>query len=214
MPYVYLWVLLTGAASVESAKDDDTQHSRLDSRRGFFYYRILQFMLTLGLRWSDDFELIVRPWADKTPAPGAPTTGIYRESYIDKGDDHEEGYSFSAECQMSRTWAETCTTTNIGGNDEFGPIATFPRSTDTASDGFYYCAGYGAFNWVPVTVTAGQKYLSAAKTAIAASTEASATNDAHAAEATTADDETASTVDEDLVIVTGETSPTQTSFYQ
>lgn len=51
-----MYRLLTGAASVESAKDDHTQHSRLDSRRGFFYYRILQFMLTLGLRWGDDFQ--------------------------------------------------------------------------------------------------------------------------------------------------------------
>ena len=62
-----------------------------------------------------------------------------------------------------------------------------------------------------MTITAGQKYLSAAKTAIAVSTEVSATNNAHAAEATTADDETTCTVDEDWVIVTGEPLPTQTS---
>jgi hypothetical protein len=112
---------------------------------------------------------------------------------------------------MSKTWAETCTTINIGGNDEFGPTATFPRSTGTAFDGFYYFAGYGAFNWVPVTVTAGQKYLSAVKTDVAASTEASATNNAQAVKATTADDEATSTVDEDLIIVTGEASPAETS---
>ena len=62
-----------------------------------------------------------------------------------------------------------------------------------------------------MTVTAGQNYLSAAKTAVAVSTEVLATNDSHAAEATTADDETTRTVDEDWVIVTGEPLPTQTS---
>ncbi|RGP74005.1 hypothetical protein FSPOR_1699 [Fusarium sporotrichioides] len=156
--------------------------------------------------------VVVGPWADKTPTPGAPTRGVYKESFMDKGiEEGEEGYSFSAECQMSKTWAETCTTINIGGNDQYGPTATFPRSTGTAFDGFYYFAGYGAFNWVPVTVTAGQKYLSAAATAIAASTEASTTSDAQSAKATTTDGEATSTVDEDVIIVTGEASPTATS---
>ncbi|RGP69270.1 hypothetical protein FLONG3_7906 [Fusarium longipes] len=274
MPYVYLWVLLTGAASVDSGMDDGSKQSRLESSRGFFYYRILQFMLTLGLRWWDDFEqpesfvlvmssvtttslllasysghlnaeviganptattfvldcdwdkypwkgetdcyvtqqtIVVGPWADKTPAPGAPTTGIYKESYVEEGDDDEEYFSFSAECQMSRTWAETCTTINIGGNDDFGPTATFPRSTGTVFDEFYPFFGYGAFNYLPVTVTAGQKYILAAKTAIADSTEASATSDAEAAKATIADDKASNTVDENLIIVTGEGSPTATA---
>ncbi|KAM0227697.1 hypothetical protein ACHAPO_011343 [Fusarium lateritium] len=155
--------------------------------------------------------VVVGPWADKTPTPGAPTKGIYKESYVDKGiEEGEEGYSFSAECQMSKTWAETCTTINIGGNANFGPTATFPRSTGTAFDGFYYFAGYGAFNWVAVTVTAGEKYLSAAKTAVAASIEASATSDAQSAKATTASDEATRTDDQDIVVMSVEASPTET----
>ncbi|KAG8666672.1 hypothetical protein FPOAC1_011483 [Fusarium poae] len=139
--------------------------------------------------------VVVGPWADKTPTPGAPTKGIYKESYVDKGiEEGEEGYSFSAECRMSKTWAETCTTINIGGNANFGPTATFPRSTGTAFD-----------------VTAGEKYLSAAKTAVAASIEASATDESQSAKMTTASDEATSITDEGLIIVTGEASPTETS---
>ncbi|KAM0257624.1 hypothetical protein ACHAPA_011656 [Fusarium lateritium] len=155
--------------------------------------------------------VVVGPWADKSLAPGAATTGIYRESFVVE----EEGYSFSAQCDMSRTYAKTCTTINVGGvdngrNDDGSPTATFPRSTGTAFDAFYYAAGYGAFYWVPVTVTAGQEHLLAAKTA--ASTEATSTGHisikARAAKAKMAASETASTVHDDLVTVTGEASPT------
>ncbi|KAM0200524.1 hypothetical protein ACHAPQ_009390 [Fusarium lateritium] len=150
--------------------------------------------------------VVVGPWADKSLTPGAATTGTYRESFVVE----EEGYSFSAQCDMSRTYAKTCTTINVGGvdngrNDDGSPTATFPRSTGTAFDGFYYAAGYGAFYWVPVTVTAGQEHLLAAKTA--ASSEATSTGHssikAQAAEAKMEDSKTISTVDDDLVTITG-----------
>ncbi|KAM0185775.1 hypothetical protein ACHAPI_012014 [Fusarium lateritium] len=153
--------------------------------------------------------VVVGPWADKSLAPGAATTGIYRESFVVE----EEGYSFSAQCDMSRTYAKTCTTINVGGvdngrNDDGSPTATFPRSTGTAFDAFYYAAGYGAFYWVPVTVTAGQEYLLAAKTA--ASSEATSTDHSYikakAVKAKMANSETTSTVDDDLVTITGEAS--------
>jgi hypothetical protein len=126
----------------------------------------------------------------------------------------EEGYSFSAQCDMSRTYAKTCTTINVGGKDygrkdDGSPAATFPRSTGTAFDGFYYAAGYGAFYWVPVTVTAGQEHLRADKTA--SSAEVTSTGDIsfkdQAAKAMASDTETASTVDDDLVTIAGEASP-------
>ncbi|KAM0237034.1 hypothetical protein ACHAP5_009132 [Fusarium lateritium] len=153
--------------------------------------------------------VVVGPWADKSLASGAATTGIYRESFVVE----EEGYSFSAQCDMSRTYAKTCTTINVGGvdngrNDDGSPTATFPRSTGTAFDAFYYAAGYGAFYWAPVTVTAGQGYILAAKTA--ASTEATSTGyssiRAQAVKARMADSETVSTVDDDLVTITGDSS--------
>ncbi|KAI6765970.1 hypothetical protein HG530_007040 [Fusarium avenaceum] len=155
--------------------------------------------------------IIIGPWADKSLAPGAANTGIYRESFVVE----DEGYSFSAQCDMSRTYAKTCTTINVGAtevgrNDDGSPTATFPRFTDTAFDMFYYTDSYGSFGWVPVTVTAGQEHLHAARAA--SSAEAMATSDAsrtaRAAKATLADTETASAVDDDLITITGEASPT------
>ncbi|KAH6963274.1 hypothetical protein DER45DRAFT_552716 [Fusarium avenaceum] len=154
--------------------------------------------------------IVVGPWADKSIAPGASTTGIYRESFV-----AEEGYSFSTQCDMSRTYAKTCTTINVGTtdagrNDGGSPAATFSHSTDTAFDMFYYDAGYGAFNWVPVTITAGQEHLHAARAA--SSAEATPTSDAsktaQAAKTIVGDTETTSTVDDDLFTITGEASPT------
>jgi hypothetical protein len=158
--------------------------------------------------------VVVGPWADKSIAPGASTTGIYKESWVVE----EEGYSFSAQCDMSRTYAKTCTTINVGGkdygrNDDGSPTATFPRSTGTAFDGFYYAAGYGAFYWVSVTVTAGQEHLRADKTASSAGAKSTGDTSikAKAAKAMTTDTETASTVDDDLVTITGEASPTSST---
>jgi len=135
--------------------------------------------------------VIVGPWGDKTPAPEAPTTGIWREAMtID-----EEDWTFSVRCDMSKTYAKTCTTINIGGNDEGHPTATFTR---TVSDDAYLFEdfGFGSFTWVPVTVTKGQKYLSASqKTAAPKALEAEM--------ATTSSDMPASSITGDVVILTG-----------
>ncbi|KAF4333311.1 hypothetical protein FBEOM_12897 [Fusarium beomiforme] len=165
--------------------------------------------------WMTQYTVVVGPWAEKTPAPGAVTTGIYRESQVD--DDEEWGFSFSMECQMDQTMPKVCTTTNLASfsdERERTPTATYTKHGGTTFDGFFYY-GYGYFDWTPVTVTAGQKYLLAAKTA--ASTEATATGDvsgtAKVVVATTAQAGTTrtSSVDEDLVTVTGEATTTQTS---
>ncbi|RFN54005.1 hypothetical protein FIE12Z_1752 [Fusarium flagelliforme] len=135
--------------------------------------------------------VIVGPWGDKTPAPGAPTTGIWREAMtID-----EEDWTFSVRCDMSKTYAKTCTTINIGGNDEGHPTATF---TQTASHDAYLFEDFhfGSFTWVPVTVTKGQKFLSASqKTAAPKALEAEM--------ATTSSDMPASSITGDVVILTG-----------
>ncbi|KAF4452161.1 hypothetical protein F53441_4899 [Fusarium austroafricanum] len=147
--------------------------------------------------------IIVGPWADKTPAPGAATTGLYKEYMAIK--DKDDDYTFSVQCDMSKTYAEICTTINIGGNDNGSPTATFPR---TASDtSLYKYHGYGSFIWIPVTVTAGQEHLSATKTA---STDVFGT--AKAAKVTTPDKQSTSAIDDgDLVTITGEADPSKTS---
>ncbi|KAH7173202.1 uncharacterized protein B0J16DRAFT_418545 [Fusarium flagelliforme] len=103
--------------------------------------------------------VIVGPWGDKTPAPGAPTTGIWREAMtID-----EEDWTFS-----------------------------------TASHDAYLFEDFhfGSFTWVPVTVTKGQKFLSASqKTAAPKALEAEM--------ATTSSDMPASSITGDVVILTG-----------
>lgn len=96
--------------------------------------------------------VIVGPWADKTLASDAVPTGLYSE-YVTM-----EDFTFSIRCDMSRTYAETCTTINLGGNDNGSPTATFPR---TASDtDLFEDFGYDSFTWVPVTITAGYDLLS------------------------------------------------------
>lgn len=139
---------------------------------------------------------IVGPWADKTLSSGAPATGIFRKIYAEEPDGSYSGFSYSAQCEMSRTYASICTTVNIGGNAYFGETATFPRSTGTDYDGFYRMAGYGDFRWVPVTITKGQKYLAAAA-------EATPTSDSE-------ENREASTTS-DVVIITGEADPTETT---
>ncbi|KAG4291513.1 hypothetical protein FPRO06_13734 [Fusarium proliferatum] len=137
--------------------------------------------------------IIVGPWADKTPAPGAVTTGLYKAYMAIK--DEDDDYTFSVQCDMSKTYAQTCTTINIGGNDNGSPTATFPR---TASDtSLYEYHGYGSFTWVPVTVTAGHQYLST-----------TVSESARTAQATTPNDKsTRDTNDGDLVTIAGQADP-------
>ncbi|KAF4953783.1 hypothetical protein FGADI_5776 [Fusarium gaditjirri] len=157
--------------------------------------------------------IIVGPWADKTPAQGAVTTGIWRESDVDE--DEEEGFSFSIECQMDYTVPKVCTTTNYPSfpvDDDHEITATFTNHGGTTYDGFFY-AGWEYFDWAPVTVTAGQSYLWSAKTA--SLTEATTTSDVSGTgkseEATTTAAETTSTDDDGVITVTGEASSTTTS---
>ncbi|KAL4723052.1 hypothetical protein ACLX1H_010293 [Fusarium chlamydosporum] len=140
--------------------------------------------------------IIVGPWADKTLSSGAPTTGAFHINHVEEPEDGDGGYSFSARCEMSRTYASICTTINIGGNGYFGETATFPRSTGTAYDGFYRMAGWGDFGWVPVTVTKGQKYLSTAS-------EMTSTSDIGV-------DGGVTSTSGDIVIVTGEADSVET----
>lgn len=162
-----------------------------------------------------DDTIVVGPWADKTPAPGAVTTGVWR--YHNVLDDEDWGYSFSIECEMDQTMPQVCTTTNFPSfsrDDEKAPTATFTKHGGTTVDFFFY-GGWGYFDWTPVTVTAGQEYLLATKTA--ASTAATVTSDvsglAQAAEATATQAVTTriNSADEDLIIVTGEATSTTTS---
>ncbi|KAF5253051.1 hypothetical protein FANTH_2025 [Fusarium anthophilum] len=125
------------------------------------------------------------PWADKTPASGDVTTGI---------------------------WREVCTTTNHASfafDDGRGVTATYTEQGDV--DGFFY-GGYEYFGWAPVTITAGQSYLLSAKTA--SFTEASSTGvsgTGKAEEATISATETGSTTDKAVITVTGEASSTTSS---
>ncbi|KAH7174560.1 uncharacterized protein B0J16DRAFT_183037 [Fusarium flagelliforme] len=138
---------------------------------------------------------VVGPWADKTLSSGAPATGVFRKIYAEEPDGDYGGFSYSAQCEMSRTYASICTTVNIGGNAYFGETATFPRSTGTDYDGFYRMAGYGDFRWVPVTITKGQKYLAAAA-------EATPTSDSE-------EDREATSTTSDVVVITDEADSTE-----
>ncbi|KAF4500866.1 hypothetical protein FAGAP_2958 [Fusarium agapanthi] len=87
--------------------------------------------------------IILGPWADKKPAPGAVTTGIWRETTVNE--DEEEGYSFSIECQMDYTMPKFCTAINHASfsfHDGRGFTATYTKQGDV--DGFFY-DGYGYF---------------------------------------------------------------------
>ncbi|KAF5649033.1 phenol 2-monooxygenase [Fusarium sp. NRRL 52700] len=136
--------------------------------------------------------IILGPWADKTPAPGAVTT----------------------ECQMDNTVPKVCTTTNHPSftvYDDRKVTATYTNHGGTTFDGFFY-SGWEYFDWAPVTVTAGQSYLLSAKTA--ASTEATATTASgtrEADEVTTSAAETTSMNDDVVITVTGGASSTTTS---
>ncbi|KAL4732775.1 hypothetical protein ACLX1H_001795 [Fusarium chlamydosporum] len=136
--------------------------------------------------------IIVGPWGDKTAAPGGQTTGLYREYMAI--DDEDDNYTLSVQCDMSRTYARTCTTINLGGNDNGSPTATFVQTTSNAELFKYF--GYGKFTWVPVTITAGQEYLSVAQSTPIAEI-------AYAQKTTTYNNEPTNTITGDVVILTG-----------
>ncbi|KAF5557901.1 hypothetical protein FNAPI_5274 [Fusarium napiforme] len=157
--------------------------------------------------------VILGSWADKTPAPGAATTGIWKRRTVNE--DEKEGYSVSVECEMDYTMPKVCTRTlhpSFTFDDDRQVTGTYTKHGGTTFDAFYYF-GYGYFGWAPVTVTAGQSYLLSATTA--ASTEATATSNVSgtqkAEEATISEAETTSTNDDGVITVTGEASPTTTS---
>lgn len=94
-------------------------------------------------------SVIVGPWAKPTPPPDA-TAGVY-ELNIDMP---EESWSFNIHCDMSQTVPVTCTTINLGGNDDGSPTATFTSiaSTDDSLGWGYY----------PITITSGLEKLASA----------------------------------------------------
>jgi hypothetical protein len=157
--------------------------------------------------------IIVGPWADNTPAPGAATTGLYKAYIAIK--DEDDDYTFSVQCDMSKTYAKTCTTINIGSNDNGSPTATFPR---TASDtSLYIYHGYGSFTWVPVTVTADHQYLLTTAPGRAKAAEATTHNEKSTRDTDDGDSVTItgqadpSKTDDNVVTITGEAEPSKTS---
>jgi len=89
----------------------------------------------------------VGPWAK--PAATA-TTGVYDLSV----EVPDEDFSLSIHCVMSGTVPATCTTTNIGGNNDDGPTAVY---TSPATDDSML-----AWQYMPVTIVAGQELLGGA----------------------------------------------------
>ncbi|KAF4333200.1 hypothetical protein FBEOM_12998 [Fusarium beomiforme] len=146
--------------------------------------------------------VILGPWADKTPLPGAAITGLYRERMTIE----EEDWTFSVQCDMSKTDAKTCTTINLGGNDNGSPTATFPRTAIDTS--FYKYHGYGRFTWVPVTIAAGQDHIVAAKIASSDATPMDNAPDSTNGAEATASEESTRTISGDVVIITGEAGRT------
>lgn len=95
-----------------------------------------------------DESLVVGPWAKPTPPPDA-STGVY-DVEINMGTE----WFFHLHCDMSQTVPVDCTTTNIGGNDDGAPTATF-SSIATDDD-------YLAWTYLPITITSGLELLASA----------------------------------------------------
>ncbi|KAJ4329310.1 hypothetical protein N0V84_000205 [Fusarium piperis] len=124
----------------------------------------------------------VGPWGSKTLPPGAPSTG-YLDYFITVPYE-EEPWLFSIHCKMSRTVAQECTTTNIGGNNDGNPTATFSDLEESQAD-------FAFLTYATVTITGGQEYLaathSAATTADDASSTAKSASDATSVKETSAE---------------------------
>ncbi|KAF4458146.1 hypothetical protein F53441_81 [Fusarium austroafricanum] len=101
------------------------------------------------------------PWMSKTLPPGAASTGNF-DLYISMP--YEEPWKFSVHCEMSRTVATKCVTTNIGGNDDGHPTSTITNTDEL--DGL----GFGTVAFGPVTITAGLELLNAKHTGAATAT--------------------------------------------
>ncbi|KAI5459418.1 hypothetical protein BGZ63DRAFT_361906 [Mariannaea sp. PMI_226] len=88
-------------------------------------------------------------WAVKTIPPGSAKTGEFDLRVSDAG----EPFELSVHCEMSQSLAEACTTINIGGNNDDAATATFSAESNLESNGL------ATFQYVPVTITAGQELL-------------------------------------------------------
>lgn len=108
----------------------------------------------------------VGPWGSKTLPPGAASTG-YLDYYLTMPDP-EDPFEFSIHCKMSRTIAQECTTTNLGGNDDGSPTATFSDLEKSQSD-------FAMLTYATVTITAGQEFLAATHSAATTGDDASST---------------------------------------
>ncbi|KAI0126842.1 hypothetical protein BJ170DRAFT_420898 [Xylariales sp. AK1849] len=104
-----------------------------------------------------DESVTIGPWAQATPPPSA-STGVY-DVHISMGTE----WLYSQHCEMSQTVPVTCTTTNIGGNDDGSPTFTF--ATVDPTDGIL------GWEYFPVTITSGLEKLASAT----ASSESGAT---------------------------------------
>ncbi|KAL4732013.1 hypothetical protein ACLX1H_001018 [Fusarium chlamydosporum] len=123
-------------------------------------------------------SVTVGPWASKTLAPGAASTGELDLFITVPSEDKEGDWRFSVHCDMSRTIAKKCTTINIGGNNDGTPTATLTNSDDLEEFELTH---------VPVVITAGLDLLNAKHTGVS---EVSATT---TATTTATSKETAST---------------------
>jgi hypothetical protein len=95
--------------------------------------------------------ITIGPWAMATPPPDA-TSGVYDLLVTE-----DTEFYYSQHCDMSKAVPVDCTTTNLGGNDDGSPTATFTNVQSTDS--------LFAWTYLPVTITAGLDKLAAAASA-------------------------------------------------
>ncbi|RSL60983.1 hypothetical protein CEP54_006450 [Fusarium duplospermum] len=123
----------------------------------------------------------VGPWGSKTLPPGAASTG-YLDYFVTMPYE-EEPFLLSMHCKMSRTIAQECTTTNIGGNNDGTPTATYSDLEKSQTD-------FAFLTYATVTITAGQEFLAATHSAATTADDASSTAKS-ASGATSADEASA-----------------------